>query len=442
MAGQASFDVKLIPGAVHGDGSDNPHVHFQQTMITLVQVVEEVVTSVSILILLSDDYLIAPQGLAIHPISYATILETDKKLKVWHSKLHPSLDWRRPHTMPRDPNSSERGVFYQRYISAAFFLCALMNLHRPYLMHAPPILPTPGHHAVQNPSRERCIDAATELVRVLCDAHEEAARWGAHGEPAVSSVLFHYAYCAFDGSVALIGALSQDPPHPKAGECLGLIYRATRMLEEIRLAHTQDAGRSGEANMAARALTILAALRKAGRWDERFGRKGGAPFTCHLADIQGHAPASTLAAGAPAPELPANLHGLGGFPPLAGNLPFAPTQFGGAGTFNAQAQASTSTAAIPFLNTAGQAPAMFPGAAGLQSAAMGQETGQRGDMRDQGLYVSLMGPLPMDPCWPRGAAQSMSMPFEMLQSSENDIDWGAVMNSAGDSGAGENWFIG
>ncbi|KAM5537388.1 hypothetical protein V8D89_008907 [Ganoderma adspersum] len=394
MASQSTFDVKLIPGAAHGDCSENSRVHFQQSMITLVQVVEEVVTN----------------GLAIHPISYATILETDKKLK--------------------------------RSISAAYFLCALMNLHRPYLMHAPPILPPPGHRAVQNPSRERCIDAAMELVRVLCDAHEEAARWGARGEPAVSAVLFHYAYCAFDGTVALVGALSQDPPHPKAGECLGLIYRATRMLEEIRLAHEQDTGRRGEANMAARALTILAALRKAGRWDERFGRKDGAPFACHLTDTQSHAAAASTLAGAPAPELPANLHGLGGFPPpLAGNLPFDPAQFGGAG-FDAQPQPSTS-AAIPFLNAGGQAPAMFPCAAGLlQSAAMDQEAGQRGDLRDLGLYVSLMAPLPMDPCWSRGTAQSMSTPFEMLQNSENDIDWGAVMNSVGDTGAGENWFIG
>nr|VWO96528.1 Zn(2)-C6 fungal-type domain-containing protein [Ganoderma boninense] len=389
-------------------------------MITLAQVIEEVVSN----------------GLSIRPTSYAAVLETDKKLQVWHSTLHPSLDWRRPHATSKNPSPQERDVFYQRHTSASYFLGALMNLHRPYLMREPPILPLPGRSVVQNPSRERCIDAAMELVRILCDAHEEAARWGVGaggGEQQVSAVLFHYAYCAFDGTVALVGALSQDPPYPRAEECLALIYRATRMLEDIKLAHDLDAARRGEANIAARAITILAALRKAGRWDERFGRRDGTPLACSLAEPHVAAPASSCS---PVSEIPGNLHEPGGL--MLGGYPFDPAQFSGPG-FDAHAQPATS--AIPFLNTGGHAPVLSP-FAGLQSAVMNQDTERPGDLLDLGIYASLMAPLQMDPSWSRGAAHSMAMPFEMLQSSENDIDWGAVLNSTSDGGAGMNWSIG
>ncbi len=282
---------------------------------------------------------------------------------------------------------------------------------------------------MQNPSRERCIDVAMELVRVICDGDEEAARWGA--EPRLSCVLFHYPYFAFDGTVALAGALSQDPPHPKAGECLDLIYRAMGMLEGIKRVHDADSAREDETDAASRALTILAALRKAGRWDERFGRKGRAPPACDLAaDI---AP-STFPA-----ESPVDLYGLaaGGFP-LAGTRPFDPTQLSSA-EFEVRPQPSAS-AAIPFLNADRHTSSMFPCAGPTNTLSVGMETGQGEVMRDLGVYMSLMAAAPsIDLGEPRGIAQSMVMPFDMLQNSENDIDWGAVMNSASDTG---NWFIG
>ncbi|KAI1789684.1 hypothetical protein LXA43DRAFT_1096105 [Ganoderma leucocontextum] len=259
----------------------------QQSFTALVQLVGEVT---------------ANDSLGIVPTSYATVLEMDKKLKLW--------------TTPR-----ERAITYQRQTSASFFLGGLMNLHRPYLMQAPPILPPlrsiPGNSIVQNPSRERCIETAMELVHVLSDANEEAARWGI--EPQVPVVLFHYAYFVFDGAVALVGALSQDPPHPKAEECLDLIYRAMQMLAPvaaIRQAHESDSARAGEADTASRALTILAALRKAGRWDERFGKKVHAPPARDLADT-----ATFTSSATPVPEPPVDLYGLGGFQvPARGEL--------------------------------------------------------------------------------------------------------------------------
>ncbi|PIL25970.1 hypothetical protein GSI_11724 [Ganoderma sinense ZZ0214-1] len=197
-------------------------------------------------------------------------------------------------------------------------------LHRPYLMRTPPILPPPERGVVENPSRERCIDADMELVRVLCDAHEEAARWSigaSAGEQQVSAVLFHYAYCAF----------------------------ASRWIQR----------RASDASIAARALTILAGLRKAGGWNERFGRRDGAPLPA-LREL------------APVP---------------AWGSPFNSAQFGGFGF-------AATSAAISFLNAGRQVPEMSSFAR-LQSAVMNQETG----LLDLGTYMSLMALLPMDPSW-------------------------------------------
>ena len=49
IAGEDTFDVKLVPGAVHGDGSPNPYMHYQHAFISLMHLVDETVTKVSYL---------------------------------------------------------------------------------------------------------------------------------------------------------------------------------------------------------------------------------------------------------------------------------------------------------------------------------------------------------------------------------------------------------
>ena len=67
-------------------------------------------------------------------------------------------------------------------------------------------------------------------------------------------------------------------------------------------------------------------------------------------------------------------------------------------------------------------------------------TEQWGDMQGLEAYASLMASS-MDLCEPIGATPSLIMLFDMLNS-DNEIDWGAVMNSASNSGAGGNRYFG
>ena len=115
---------------------------------------------------------------------------------------------------------------------------------------------------------ERCLEVAAELIRVICDAHDEAARLDP--APPMPTFLFHYVYFVFDAAVALAGGLSPDidPPHPRACELLALIDRAVVTLAAARDANTVYS--EAEARAPTRAIEILAALRRVGRWDERF----------------------------------------------------------------------------------------------------------------------------------------------------------------------------
>ncbi|CDO76771.1 hypothetical protein BN946_scf185028.g22 [Trametes cinnabarina] len=257
MSTEGSFDVKMVPDDVHGDGSPNPVAIFHQHFIGLIEIMGEMID----------------KCMGVQMPAYATVLEIDRKFKFWLCRLHPSLDWREQHTISNPITFEERTRAYQRHMCAGYYLCATMNLHRPYLMHAPPILPPPKPLSatmtvIMNPSRERCIELAMELVRVMCDAQEEAAGW--QPDPQQPAMMYHYAYFVFDGAIALVGAFSQEPPHPKARECLTLIDRAMRMLHWCVEATRNAGGRDGEGETANRAITVLNALRKAGRWDERF----------------------------------------------------------------------------------------------------------------------------------------------------------------------------
>ena len=376
------------------------------------------------------------QCLGVIPTPYATVLEMDRKYRLWHSKLHPSLDWRQSRTTSSNPTAYERNVAYQRHVCAAFFLGGLMNLHRPYLMHAPPILPLPrsvpgSSSVVLNPSRERCIESAMELVRVLCDAREETAQWRI--EPQLPFVLFHYSYFVFDGAIALVGALSQEPPHPKAEECLDLMYRAMRMLADIKKAH--QGATEGEGDTASRALTILAALRKAGRWDEKYWRKErGAPPAC---DMEVAAPpVAPSTSNAPVAEQPsASSSAFTGLSTFGSSI-FDPTCFSGAVL---DSQASTSTA-IPFSSVDQQQQSMYsyPGPVDVQTTAL--PSGQYGNPQTLGMGAPFTASS-MDSGYSSGrgsgGAQNMVMPFDMLRISESDIDWAAVLN---DTSASANGF--
>ena len=450
IAGEDTFDVKLVPGAVHGDGSPNPYMHYQHAFISLMHLVDETVTKVSYLWALRFSTTDTPrQCIGILTPSYATVLEVDRKFKQWLSKLDPSMDWHQPHTLPASPTPVDYAIAFQRHSCAAYYLGTLMNLHRPYLMHAPPILPPPHPtmsvtSAVLNPSRERCIELGMELVRVLCDAQEEVAQWDTEQLP---FVVFHYAYFVFDGAVAIVGALSQQPPHPKAHECLALIDRATRMLEKCKAAN--GGATDGEADVSSRAITILAALRKAGRWDERFGTgKTGEdapsppekthtpPSSSSASSSPSSSPSlsdpcmawsgpaeSTAGAGAGASSWPGSLASVV-------TMPFAPgpPSFAELAGMNAAFAPPTSTnSAFPFLNAPRQNAAFPPMPGPLHVESHSQPTYYGGE-----APAAMAAPvMEFGGATNKTNLQTMVMPFDMLLNSNSyDIDWDAVMGSA------------
>ncbi|KAI0712762.1 hypothetical protein C8T65DRAFT_574527 [Cerioporus squamosus] len=421
MGGEGTYDVKLVPGAVHGDGSPNPYMHYQHAFIGLMYLVDETVT----------------KCLGIVTPAYATVLEVDRKFKIWFDKLDPSMNWRLPHT---STTPADYAIAFQRHMCAAYYLGTLMNLHRPYLMHPPPILPPPNSpssvtSAILNPSRERCIESGMELVRVLCDAQEEVAQWDVEQIPFAA---FHYAYFVFDGAVALVGALSQDPPHPKAKECLALIDRATRMLEMCK--EFNSGATDGEADISSRAITILAALRKAGKWDERFGVKttGDAP-AAPAEEV--HTPASSSPSSSDTSRTGSIETQSAQWESFSSTvtMPIAPgpPSFAELAGLNA-AFAPPMTSPFPFLNAPRQSSSFppMPGPLHVQSSHT-QPTYIAGD-------VSMLAPvMDLGGNTNKSSLQTMVMPFDMLLNSNSyDIDWDAVMGSTGWAGDGTGTFGG
>ncbi|RPD63295.1 hypothetical protein L227DRAFT_561459 [Lentinus tigrinus ALCF2SS1-6] len=420
IAGEETFDVKLIPGAVHGDGSPNPYMHYQHAFIGLAHLIDETVT----------------KCIGILTPAYATVLEVDRKFKQWLSKLDPSMDWRQPHTLPASPTHVDYAIALQRHTCAAYYLGTLMNLHRPYLMHAPPILPLPRSpssvtSAILNPSRERCIELGMELVRVLCDAQEEVAQWDTEQMP---FVVFHYAYFVFDGAVAMVGALSQQPPHPKAKECLALIDRATRMLEKCKEANS--GATDGEADVSSRATTILAALRKAGRWDERFGVKTNGALASSPEKAPTPSPSSSNASTSRSGSVESQPAEWDSFSAMV-TMPIAPgpPSFAELSGLNA-AFAPPMHSAFPFLNAPRQNSSFPPMPGPLHVESSHSQTSCYGDA---GVgQVPMAAPvMELDGATHKTNLQTMIMPFDMLLNSNSyDVDWDAVMGSTGWSGEG------
>ncbi|KAI0830224.1 hypothetical protein BC628DRAFT_1313978 [Trametes gibbosa] len=419
-----TFDVKLLPGATHGDGSPNPFFDFQRCLITLFDIIGETLD----------------KCLGICAPTYATVLEMDGKYKLWLSKLPLSLDWRRTHSPPSTPQ--KRNIAYQRHMCAAFYLAALMNLHRPYLMHAPPILAqsttlSPTMKVILNPSRERCIETALELVRVVCVCKDEAAGW----EPLLPATLFHYTYFVFDGAVALMGALSQDPPHSKAQEGLELIDRATSMLRgcvATLTGMTQIGGQvEGEGDMARRAILVLEALRKAGRWDERFQRGAYTLGTEGNAQTRSsYVAQEPITQGAQAP------YNMKSYPPWERVIPAteAPTS-GLTGTRNTEpllASAASSPAFTPFSSTAPRPPPSVSSTSSQPPPAQAQS--QPSAPAPDSMFVTALPNFSSSPAAPV-QLQTMPMPFDMLQRDARGaegyaIDWSMFSEIQGWPGNG------
>ncbi|KAL6308936.1 hypothetical protein BKA93DRAFT_762530 [Sparassis latifolia] len=417
MAHKGSFDVTLLPGPVHSDGFPNPNAPYLQAFIQLCEIIGEG----------------ADKCLGIQAPSYATVLEFDHRFRTWLAQLPAELQWHNlkqnspspfehePVRSPRCLSIAERSLNYQRHTLAAYYLGGLMNIHRPYLMHPPPILPPPAGLARSsmqlNPSRERCIELAQELVHTLCAAHAATPEW-ASSAPAM---IFQYSYFVFDGAVALAGALSQTPPHPRAEECLDLMDRALRMLEACVAA--AEGMYDGEGEIAKRAITVLEALRKAGGWGRAeqhpcSGESGGdygSPEHSHQ-----HSPGGESVAESSSSD-PSSVHSLSSsyyhsptssYPP---NLPAGP------------AQPQPQPTSIPYLTTPMHGFAPHP------VMQVPTHVQVQPSMGLPSLYAETYSPplfgtgggagLGLGP-GPKASAQTMMMPFEMLQGSgEFDVEW-------------------
>lgn len=167
---------------------------------------------------------------------------------------------------------SSRGLAYQRHVLAAWYYAGLMNLHRPYVMHSPPILPPPGSAAgtrhMLNPSRDRCIEVAITMTRVLCSFHDKMEELPERCRIDAGA----FTYFTFDGAVACAGALSQIPPHPKKDECMALMNRAISALQ--RRADSTENAFDGSGEVAKRGIVVLKALKKAAGWEMNDDEKG------------------------------------------------------------------------------------------------------------------------------------------------------------------------
>ncbi|KAI0776759.1 hypothetical protein BD413DRAFT_645466 [Trametes elegans] len=430
-----TFDVKLRPDKDFADGSPNPFANYQDALIALFELVGETLE----------------RCISLQVPPYANFLDLDSKYKLWLSNLPPALDWRQPHRPATTP--AQRALACQRHMLAAYYLGAHMNLHRPFLMHAPPVLPPPralsaSMTVIMNPSRERCIALAMALVRAMCDAHAEARTWSPPPASPTSpaATLFHYAYFAFDGAVALVGALSQTPPHPQTRECLALIERAMRMLR----ACVQDAdaigGGDGSSTTAGRAIGILQTLRRAGRWDERF--RGQLPPEW---EADGHAPPAALVSPSSSQEQQEQREGQ----EASSNQALWDSMFATAEGSSTQETASTaaaaayapsSTAPIPFLADDGpHASFPFPltPSSSLPSVPPAQPDlsmpGLFTDVRPDAQSASLSG-FGIDFDFAAPGSGSAANPFDLLQQRDeggvDGVDWSmfAEMQSLPGSG--------
>ncbi|EMD35144.1 hypothetical protein CERSUDRAFT_116619 [Gelatoporia subvermispora B] len=413
MASKGSYDVMLLPPSVHSDGSPNPHAPYQQAFIRLCEVIGEG----------------AERCLGINTPPYAAVLEMDQKFQDWLSKLPTELQWR--NTSQRsiltfgngvdspEGQLSERNAIYQRHTLAAYYLGALMAIHRPYLMHPPPILPPPRamgtpRHSL-NPSRQRCIDLACELERTLCSVRTSPcalADWAA----SAPAHIFQYAYFVFDGAVALAGALSQTPPHARAEECLALMDDAVRFLEACVDAAAGSEDGAGE--NAQRAVRVLEALRRAGGWG-RNEDQGADEVQTGSATQQ----SQTVLEGASSSSLP-RTDGYGSIA-SSSRLTTEADSFNLPSAFTSLASSAPQGTFIPYLSSPlSSSSSDMPSANSVFSAGHSMSFPPVSSISSltSEPYNQVPMAVGMQAGMSRTNMQSMMMPFEMLQS-EFELDW-------------------
>ncbi|EKM52703.1 uncharacterized protein PHACADRAFT_261296 [Phanerochaete carnosa HHB-10118-sp] len=455
MTPPGSYDVKAVPSDLHADGTPNSCAAYHRVFIPLTDLIFEA----------------TDKCLGIRAPPYATVLDLDRRFCEWERRLPEQLRWPKssaPGTPDLAKNASSdlstpagRARRYQTTTLAGWYLCGLMGIHRPYLMRAPPILPPPGSapgaartRLLLNPSRERCIELALELTRTMCDFHDALAPWRAPGRLNAET----FSYFLFDGAVALAGALSQAPPHPRAGECRTLIDRAMTVL--ARHAEQAQGALDGEGEMARRAMVVLRALRKAGGWDRRDEDKGELVLLQDLLvqaqrdQPQPHVPlqqqqqqqqppptdnSSSSSSSAAVADFYAALGAQMGSPP---SPPSQQQQYAaGNGMFGGAPQAASAVSFIPYLNSTYPPvsnPSMFttapPAAPGPLRPFPSASAGLASDFEmsfGPSADVDMMQPL-----------QSTLMPFNVLQGvqpdsqqhMENlDLDWARLAGM-------ESWY--
>ncbi|KDQ13892.1 hypothetical protein BOTBODRAFT_175304 [Botryobasidium botryosum FD-172 SS1] len=181
---------------------------------------------------------------------YATVLEMDRRFEEWEANLPTQFSWRKVDT---SYDAYHPNLPLQRATLAIWYLACRMNLHRPFLTEAtPPVLPPPpglgppSEKVVLNPSFEKCVDLAIDLMRVQREARTAL--------PMGQLLCFTFTFFVFDGAVTLFGALSQIPTHPRAAECLQEVESACEMLESARAAGTGE--------IANQAVSVLGMLRR------------------------------------------------------------------------------------------------------------------------------------------------------------------------------------
>ena len=108
---------------------------------------------------------------------------------------------------------------------------------------------------VPNPSREKCITLAMELVHKQCACTDWATQ--------VSQ--FSRSFFIFDGAVTLITVLAYTPNHPSAGQCRETVERAMASLQEARKS-------DGRGDIARRATEVIEVLKGGSGWGGRINQ--------------------------------------------------------------------------------------------------------------------------------------------------------------------------
>ncbi|GJE92953.1 Zn(II)2Cys6 transcription factor [Phanerochaete sordida] len=421
MAPRGSYDVMATPNDLHTDGTSNKCAAYHRVFIVLTDLVYEA----------------SEKCMGTRPPPYATVLDLDRRFREWENALPEPLRWKKSGTPGVVlPTPCDRALRYQSTTLAGWYMCALMGIHRPYLMHAPPVLAPPGSGAagtqskmLLNPSRERCIEIALELTKIMCDFHDDLAPWRAPGRLNAET----FSYMLFDGAVALAGALSQVPPHPRAAECLTLLDRAMGALE--RHAEQAQGSRDGEGEMANRAMVVLRALRRAGGWDRKDEEKGElVSFQDLLMQARRQQPQSV--------QPPLSDSSTDFFPSLGAQMGGAQQYTTGTSMFEAPAPDAPGGSFMPFFNSSYppvSSPSMFTNS---QPANQGQARSFAAMGLSSDFEMSFTNARPaMDQMRP---IQSMLMPFNVLQGvqpdsqqhmEDLDLDWARLAGM-------ESWYSG